>query len=59
MWGSEDVSHSRTIDVHIQRLRAKLASGSARAPHLTSVRGFGYRLEQESAMGAGAAAEAG
>lgn len=41
-WGEEaDALGSNTIDVHIARLRAKLAGGRA---HIETVRGFGYRI---------------
>jgi DNA-binding response OmpR family regulator len=43
VWGYQDASSGRTIDVHIRRLRAKLASGPG-APAIVSVRGFGYKL---------------
>jgi DNA-binding response OmpR family regulator len=45
VWGYADPSHTRTIDVHVRRLRAKLAhvEGPA-APTIVSVRGAGYRL---------------
>jgi DNA-binding response OmpR family regulator len=44
VWGYEDASNGRTIDVHIRRLRLKLARGSARGPAIVSARGLGYRL---------------
>jgi len=41
-WGSEaDALGSNTIDVHLARLRAKLAGGRA---HIETVRGVGYRI---------------
>ena len=43
VWGYQDASSGRTIDVHIRRLRAKLATG-AHPPAIVSVRGFGYKL---------------
>jgi two-component system response regulator MtrA len=45
VWGYADPSHTRTIDVHVRRLRSKLAhvEGPA-APTIVSVRGAGYRL---------------
>lgn len=45
VWGYADASNGRTIDVHIRRLRVKLAGSSAgRGPVIISVRGIGYRL---------------
>lgn len=47
VWGYQDVSSGRTIDVHIRRLRVKLASGKVRAPPIIAVRGFGYKISPE------------
>ena len=44
VWGYADASNGRTIDVHVRRLRLKLAQGGARAPAVISVRGMGYKL---------------
>jgi DNA-binding response OmpR family regulator len=44
VWGYADASNGRTIDVHIRRLRVKLANGAGRSPVIMSVRGAGYRL---------------
>ncbi len=42
VWADEaDAMGSNTIDVHLARLRAKLASGMVR---IETVRGVGYRL---------------
>jgi DNA-binding response OmpR family regulator len=49
VWGSHDTGIRRSLEVHIRRLRAKLRSGSATAPALTAVRGFGYELAWEPA----------
>jgi two-component system response regulator MtrA len=45
VWGYADASHTRTIDVHVRRLRAKLAHvEGVTGPTIVSVRGAGYRL---------------
>jgi two-component system response regulator MtrA len=44
VWGDPDTGTSRTIDVHIGRLRVKLAQTSHDAPQIVSVRGFGYKI---------------
>jgi DNA-binding response OmpR family regulator len=44
VWGDPDTGNSRTIDVHIGRLRVKLAQAGQTAPQIISVRGFGYKL---------------
>jgi two-component system response regulator MtrA len=44
VWGDPDTGTSRTIDVHVGRLRVKLSQASRDAPQIVSVRGFGYKL---------------
>jgi DNA-binding response OmpR family regulator len=52
VWGDPDTGTSRTIDVHIGRLRVKLAQASANAPQIVSVRGFGYKIVGSPTTGA-------
>jgi DNA-binding response OmpR family regulator len=54
VWGYQDASSGRTIDVHIRRLRAKLAAG-ANPPAIVSVRGFGYKLISDPSRATAAA----
>jgi len=49
VWGYQDASSGRTIDVHIRRLRVKLSSGIVPAPAIVAVRGFGYKMAVEEA----------
>ncbi len=49
VWGYADASNGRTIDVHIRRLRVKLAQGAVPGPAIVSVRGMGYRLAADEA----------
>jgi two-component system response regulator MtrA len=44
VWGDPDAGTSRTIDVHIGRLRVKLSQAGRLAPRIVSVRGFGYKI---------------
>ena len=44
VWGDPDTGTSRTIDVHIGRLRVKLSQAGRMAPQIISVRGFGYKI---------------
>lgn len=44
VWGYEYLGDSRTVDVHIQRLRAKIETDSSQPELLLTMRGFGYRL---------------
>jgi DNA-binding response OmpR family regulator len=50
VWGYQDASSGRTIDVHIRRLRVKLTSGPVMAPTIVAVRGFGYKMAYEDAV---------
>jgi two-component system, OmpR family, response regulator MtrA len=55
VWGYQDASSGRTIDVHIRRLRVKLSQGPVPAPAIVAVRGFGYKMAvEDSANGAAA-----
>ena len=45
VWGFQDAGIGRSLDVHIRRLRLKLAQASPTPPQINSVRGFGYRME--------------
>jgi two-component system response regulator MtrA len=49
VWGYQDASSGRTIDVHIRRLRVKLSSGPVAAPSIVAVRGFGYKMAVDDA----------
>jgi two-component system, OmpR family, phosphate regulon response regulator PhoB len=42
VWGIDEPMNSRTVDVHIRRLRDKLG---ADRPRITTVRGIGYRFD--------------
>lgn len=44
VWGYDFLGDTRTVDVHIQRLRARLEV-TTQTPLIQTVRGFGYRLE--------------
>src|SRR4051794_34151770 len=41
VWGYKPTVHTRTVDIHVQRLRGKLGTA---APLIGTVRGVGYRL---------------
>jgi two-component system response regulator RegX3 len=45
VWGADYVGDTRTLDVHVKRLRAKIESDPARPRHLLTVRGLGYRFD--------------
>ncbi|MDR3068305.1 MAG: response regulator transcription factor [Cellulomonas sp.] len=44
VWGSDYVGDTKTLDVHVKRLRAKIEDDPARPRLLTTVRGLGYKL---------------
>jgi two-component system response regulator RegX3 len=45
VWGVEYFGDTRTLDVHIKRLRAKLEEDPSRPEHVLTVRGLGYKLQ--------------
>ena len=45
VWGSDYVGDTKTLDVHVKRLRAKLETNPAEPSLLTTVRGLGYKLD--------------
>ena len=45
VWGSDYVGDTKTLDVHIKRLRAKLEPDPAHPVHIVTVRGLGYKFE--------------
>ncbi|MDR1077393.1 MAG: response regulator transcription factor, partial [Propionibacteriaceae bacterium] len=47
VWGSDYVGDTKTLDVHIRRLRAKIEPDPAHPRRLLTVRGLGYRLEDD------------
>lgn len=47
VWGYEYFGDTRTVDVHVRHLRAKMAADPVTAETLETIRGFGYRLREE------------
>jgi two-component system response regulator RegX3 len=45
VWGSDYVGDTKTLDVHIKRLRSKVEPDPARPVHVMTVRGLGYKYE--------------
>lgn len=45
VWGSDYVGDTKTLDVHIKRLRAKIEDDSANPKIIQTVRGLGYKME--------------
>ena len=45
VWGADYVGDTKTLDVHVKRLRAKIEEAPANPVHLVTVRGLGYKYE--------------
>jgi two-component system response regulator RegX3 len=45
IWGSDYVGDTKTLDVHVKRLRAKIEPDPANPKHLLTVRGLGYKFD--------------
>jgi two-component system, OmpR family, response regulator RegX3 len=45
VWGDDYVGDTKTLDVHINRLRGRLEEDPARPVRIVTVRGIGYRFE--------------
>ena len=45
VWGADYVGDTKTLDVHVKRLRAKIEQDPANPVTLTTVRGLGYKLD--------------
>ncbi|MCX6451809.1 MAG: response regulator transcription factor [Actinobacteria bacterium] len=45
IWGSNYVGDTKTLDVHIKRIRAKIEEDPAEPSIITTVRGLGYKYE--------------
>lgn len=45
IWGSDYVGDTKTLDVHIKRLRTVIEDNPKNPEHITTVRGVGYRYE--------------
>ena len=47
VWGSDYVGDTKTLDVHVKRLRAKIEEDPREPTLILTVRGLGYKLEAE------------
>jgi two-component system response regulator RegX3 len=45
VWGADYVGDTKTLDVHIKRLRAKIEEDPGNPVHILTVRGLGYKYE--------------
>jgi two-component system response regulator RegX3 len=45
VWGTDYVGDTKTLDVHVKRLRTKIENEPSNPRHLVTVRGLGYKFE--------------
>lgn len=45
VWGSNYFGDTKTLDVHVKRIRSKIEDDPSRPRHLMTVRGLGYKFE--------------
>ena len=45
VWGADYVGDTKTLDVHVKRLRTKVEPDPSRPRHIVTVRGLGYKFE--------------
>ena len=48
VWGSDYVGDTKTLDVHVKRVRAKIEDDPAHPTRLLTVRGLGYKLADDA-----------
>ncbi len=48
VWGSDYVGDTKTLDVHVKRIRAKIEPDPANPVHLLTVRGLGYKIVDDA-----------
>jgi two-component system response regulator RegX3 len=53
VWGSDYVGDTKTLDVHVKRLRAKIEADPKHPEHIVTIRGLGYKFETAAATPAG------
>ena len=45
VWGMDYVGDTKTLDVHIKRLRSRIEEDPSKPVLITTIRGLGYRFE--------------
>ncbi len=48
VWGSDYVGDTKTLDVHVKRLRSKIEPDPANPTRIVTIRGLGYKYERVS-----------
>jgi two-component system response regulator RegX3 len=49
VWGVDYVGDTKTLDVHVKRLRTKIETQHAAVPRIVTIRGLGYKLDTDRA----------
>jgi len=49
VWGSDYVGDTKTLDVHVKRLRGKLEADTTNPTRIVTIRGLGYKYERAKA----------
>jgi two-component system response regulator RegX3 len=49
VWGNDYVGDTKTLDVHVKRLRAKIEEDPASPSKIVTIRGLGYKYERPRA----------
>ena len=49
VWGADYVGDTKTLDVHVKRLRSKVEPDPANPTRITTIRGLGYKYERPRA----------
>ena len=49
VWGSDYVGDTKTLDVHVKRLRSKIEADPANPIRIVTIRGLGYKYERSKA----------
>ena len=47
VWGADYVGDTKTLDVHVKRLRGKVETDPGTPAHIVTVRGLGYKFEPD------------
>jgi len=50
VWGSDYVGDTKTLDVHVKRVRAKIEPDPANPRLLLTIRGLGYKLMDDDEL---------
>ena len=53
VWGTDYVGDTKTLDVHVKRLRAKVEADPANPVRIVTIRGLGYKYERPRGQASG------